>query len=503
MELSPNKARLQGGRGWGRSLPVALLLVSVVCASLPAQLPPQGGEPPKPVIAAPMGVELARHLLSRTGFGAEPSRVQEFALLTYESAVDRLLKEVASPLATPLPSWVASRSEDVKADAERNEKRKQQRRRVEELRGWWLQEMVATSSPLTEHLTLFWSNHFTTSARKVRAARLLQKQNALLRKHALGNFKQFVQEVAKDPAMLIFLDTVRNRRQKPNENFARELLELFTLGEGHYTEQDIKEAARAFTGWRIRRDKGEFNFVRRQHDSGLKTFMGKTGRFNGDDIIDIVFEKPEVSHWVVRKLWLEFVSPTVVPSELHKIAEVFRESGYELKPTFRALLLTPSFRDVELRGQLIKSPVDFLVGTLRTFGVDPQEPARLVRGLRQLEQDLLNPPNVKGWPGGSAWITTTTLLNRNELALRLVDGQQRERKRRRPRKGKATSKPRSMMQNRIASWYQALPGDSPEARNSFATTLLLPVAPFDEVVATSDPVKMVRALILDPTYQLK
>ena len=471
----------------------------------------------------PMGFALARHLLTRTGFGAEPARLEEFATLTLEQGVDRLLAAVSPEPSTPWPAWVSDRSKDLdRKTAERQEVRRQLRRRVEELRGWWLQEMVTTPSPLTEHMTLFWSNHFTTSARKVRGPRLLQRQNALLRQHALGNFKTLLHAVAKDPAMLLFLDTVRSQRKKPNENFARELLELFTLGEGNYTERDIKEAARAFTGWRIRREEGTFFFARRQHDRGSKEFMGKTGRFGGEEIIDIVLQSPEVANWIVGKLWREFVSPQPNPAEVEKIAAVFRDSAYELAPTLRALLLTPSFADPKQRGQLVKSPVDFLVGTLRTFGVEPQEPARLVRAVRQMEQDLFEPPNVKGWPGGTAWITTTTLLTRHDLAVAMVNGQNRERGNARARRRRPQSRPRSAMQNKIVTWAEELRGLSWSSGDSgmnsgmdSATTselpkelqrivsVLCPVPPFDPIPETGDPIKCVRTLLVDPTYQLK
>jgi hypothetical protein len=202
--------------------------------------------------------------------------------------------------------------------------------------------------------------------------------------------------------MIIYLDNLSNRKGTANENYARELMELFTLGEGHYTEQDIKESARAFTGWHMNRQTEEFFLNQRLHDEGDKTFMGQTGNLNGDQIVEIILKRPEAAEYIVGKMWLEFISETPDPAEVKRLAKVFRDADYEIKPLVEALLLSPAFRDPANQGKLIKSPVDLLVGTVRTFDL----PVR--------DADLLDPPNVKGWPGGESWIDSNTLLIRNQ-----------------------------------------------------------------------------------------
>ena len=212
----------------------------------------------------------------------------------------------------------------------------------------------------------FWHNHFTSSLNKVRWPHLLYHQNALFRRLATGNFAELLRAVARDRAMLLYLDSQTNRVGQANENFARELLELFTLGEGQgYTERDIREAARAFTGWMVNPGTGEFTVARRFHDTGSKTFLGRTGRFDGDDIIDIVLDQPRIAEHICEKLWRAFVSDTPDAGAVRRLAAVFRGSGYELRPTLRALFLSAEFRAPANRGVLTKSPVDVVAGTLR------------------------------------------------------------------------------------------------------------------------------------------
>jgi uncharacterized protein (DUF1800 family) len=222
---------------------------------------------PLSATAAPdtvLGYDDARHLLARTGFGPTDAEVRTFAPLTREAAVARLLAEVHTSAQTPPPASAVDTTPlrppngDRTQAAERKAFVEQQAREGRELRAWWVKEMVATSSPLTERMTLFWHNHFVSGQPKVRITRLMYRQNVLLRSYALGNFAALLHAIAKDPAMIVYLDGARNRRGAPNENFAREVMELFTLGEGHYSEQDVKEAARAFTGWSLDRETGQF-----------------------------------------------------------------------------------------------------------------------------------------------------------------------------------------------------------------------------------------------------
>ena len=304
---------LMGARSF--ALAQTLALTSLTAMSLAAQA------------AAPMGYDDARHLLARTGFGPTDAEVRTFAALPRNEAVARLLRD-ARTTRGDAPAGLRRRNRVHCArpgrdatDDERKAFQQQQVRHGLELRAWWVQEMLATPSPLTERMTLFWHNHFVSSQQKVRIARLMYGQNAMLRANALGNFGTLLHAASKDPAMLVYLDSAQNRKGQPNENFAREVMELFTLGEGHYTEQDIKEAARAFTGWSLDRDTGEYVFRPRVHDYGIKTVLARSGNFDGDAVLDILLAQPATAEFITAKLWREFVSPDPDPREVKRIAQ--------------------------------------------------------------------------------------------------------------------------------------------------------------------------------------
>ena len=372
--------------------------------------------------------EEARHLLTRTGFGASQEDINNYSRLNYEQAVYQLLDQVNPNLEIVPPAWLL---EPLSFDRKRmktasEEEKKAFRRALKmkefELKGWWVTEMANTGSPLTEKMVLFWHNHFTSSLKKVKQPVLLYRQNELFRKHAMGNFKALAHAISKDPAMLAYLDNFKSSKQSPNENFARELLELFTLGEGNYTEQDIKEAARAFTGWSIDRKNGEFMFRKRMHDSGEKVFLGKRGKFDGNDIIKIIFEQPEVATMLVAKLWKEFISETPNKKEVDLLAKTFRANNYEMKPLMYELLMSNSFRDSENYARLIKSPLDYIVGTLRILEVPVKDGRAAAFASAHLGQNVFDPPNVKGWLGGEEWITSSSLLTRQQLLERMFRG---------------------------------------------------------------------------------
>lgn len=378
----------------------------------------------------------ARHLLSRTGFGGTPAEIEGILPLTYEQAVDKLLAKLGNGSMIAPPEWTTQLPEvkpkknrallQVMSQDQKRQYRKLMRQRRNQkgvhLKMWWYKQMIDTNSPLTERMVLFFHNHFTSSLKKVKFPYLLYQQNMLFRKYVNGNFRDLTQAVAKDPAMILYLDNQTNRKGKPNENFARELLELFTLGEGNYTEEDIKQGARAFTGWMVSRRDGLYQFDERFHDEGDKQFMGKVGNFNGEDIVNIVFENPQVAKYMVNKLWIEFISPTPVQEEVDRLAKVFVDNNYEMLPLLRELFLSQHFRSRENYGQQIKSPVELIVGTIRMFKVHITNHRQLVQYGRQLGQDLFDPPNVKGWPGGNEWITSHTLLNRRQLLERALRG---------------------------------------------------------------------------------
>ena len=378
--------------------------------------------------AAAMGTEEARHLLNRTGFGATPQEITDFSRLSREEAVERLLAGATTEARTPMPPGVGDYVPPSRLRNLSEEEKKVWRRRQFEigadLRGWWIEEMLHTSSPLTERMTLFWHNHFVSSQQKVKSAWLMAQQNQLLRRHALGNFADLLHAVAKDPAIIVYLDSVTNRKGQPNENFAREVMELFTLGEGHYTEQDIKEAARAYTGWSLAPQSGEFKWRPFAHDPGEKMVLGRSGNFDGDAVLDILLAQAATAEFIVGKLWREFVSPQPDVKTVGRIAQRFRDSGYEIRVALRELLLSDAFWAPEQRATLVKSPVDLVVGTLRQFGFETGDPLPFVFTLRQLGQDLFGPPNVKGWPGGEAWINSSTLLARKQFIERLLRGQE-------------------------------------------------------------------------------
>jgi uncharacterized protein (DUF1800 family) len=377
----------------------------------------------KSVSADVMGIEEARHLLGRTSFAAQPSEIADYATLTRAQAVDRLLAQTRKQASFPAPEWTKAYERAFRPDMTQEQRQEAQRReqvvRGLELRAWWTAEMLSTPTPLTEKMTLFWHSHFATSQQKVRVAYPMYRQNVMFRKYALGNFGGLLREVSKDPAMLVYLDGAQNRKGMPNENFAREVMELFTLGEGNYSERDIKEVARAFSGWSVDLDAGEFRFRKPQHDDGEKTIFGQTGRYNGDDVVTLLLKHEKLAEFIVGKLWLEFVSPEVNTVEVKRLAKVFRDSGYELKPTLREILLSETFWAPKSRAVLVKSPAELVIGSLRQFRFDIEDSAPFAIIMRQLGQDLFGPPNVKGWPGGEAWLNTTTLLARKGFLNRL------------------------------------------------------------------------------------
>ena len=388
----------------------AVFLLSLLLAAVPAS-------------AATLGVDDARHLLSRAGFGASPGEIETYSKLTREQAADRLLAGTARAPSTPPPAWTSEPFERRGYGGMSAEERKlalrEMNQKTFELQTWWLGEMLATPSPLTEKMTLFWHNHFVSSQRKVRSPQLMYRQNALFREHALGDFGKLLHAASRDPAMVIYLDSAANRKGKPNENFAREVMELFTLGEGNYGENDIKEAARAFTGWSLDPETGEFRFRAALHDDGEKTVLGRTGKLTGEEVLDILLAQPKTAEYLVGKMWREFISPQPDPAEVKRIAAIFRDSRYDIRRPVRALLVSDAFYAPRNRGTLIKSPVDLVVGTLRQFQFQTGDMLPFVFATNELGQVLFAPPNVKGWAGGEAWINSTTLLRRKAFLDRL------------------------------------------------------------------------------------
>jgi uncharacterized protein (DUF1800 family) len=467
--------------------------------------------------AGALGYEDARHLLNRAGFGATDSEVGRLATLERGEAVDLLLSETRREAALAPPAFVSEpivpyyRIRQMSAE-ERMANTRVVVRQGFELRAWWLHEMLLTTSPLTERMTLFWHGHFATAQQKVRFGQLMYRQNVLLRREALGNFRTLLHGIARDPAMLVYLDNAGSRRQAPNENFAREVMELFTLGEGRYTERDVKEAARAFTGWSLERETGAFVYRRAWHDDGEKTVLGRTGRLDGADVLDLLLERPETAQHIVTKLWLEFVSPTPDAAEVRRIASVFRAERYEVKPLMKALLTSEAFWDPANRASLIKSPVDLVVGTMRTFGIRPMDLRPAVFACGALGQNLMSPPNVKGWPGGETWIDSATLLARKQWLERIfrdTDTMAGSDPGMAPGEGTGSADNMSRTLERgmtgygfeAERWSRAMQGGA--RREARMQSLVLAMAPIQSVAGGLDESARVRAWVADPAYQLR
>jgi uncharacterized protein (DUF1800 family) len=290
---------------------------------------------------------------------------------------------------------------------------------IADLRAWWAHRLLDSANPLVEKLTLFWHGHFATSNAKVQSVAQMAQQNALFRRHALGSFRELLHDICRDAAMLIWLDGNANRRRQPNENFARELMELFSLGVGHYSENDIQEAARAFSGWHVR--KGEFWFNRIQRDTGSKTVFSQTGSFDGDDIVKLCLAQQAAPEFLARRLLQFFVMPAPAEAAIHELAACIQQNNYAMPAVLRTLLLSSMFYAAEARHAIIKSPADYVLGTQRTLETKTNL-RESVALMGQLGQSLFEPPTVEGWKGGRTWINSATMLGRANFAAELTMG---------------------------------------------------------------------------------
>ncbi|HEY9534326.1 MAG TPA: DUF1800 domain-containing protein [Mucilaginibacter sp.] len=360
-----------------------------------------------------------KHLMSRGGFGMSFDDFKAAEGITIKQSVQNLF--AASANYEPLTP-IKENSDYVMIDRSNPNARKmaqqKQRQQERQLNLAWIDYMSNTKSQLREKMALFWNNHFACRAKQSMYA---QQMLNIQRSNALGNFKTMTIEVSKAPAMLQFLNNQQNLKGHPNENFARELMELFTIGRGNYTEHDIRESARAFTGWGYDRN-GGFRFRPFVHDAGQKTFMGKTGNFKGDDIINIIFEKKETAHFISNKLYKYLVNETPDAAHVQAMADVFYNANYEIKPLLEYVFNAPWFYDEKNIGNLVKSPVELIVGLNRQFSVDYERPAVLMQFQRVLGQVLFHPPNVAGWPGGRNWIDSSSLMYRIKIPSTVLNG---------------------------------------------------------------------------------
>jgi uncharacterized protein (DUF1800 family) len=374
----------------------------------------------EPSAKDPWDLAKVAHLHRRAGFGATRAELLRDLQAGPQASVDRLLKP--PPLTSEEQAVLDSLRQGVleSGDGER-------------LKAWWLYRVLYDPDPLREKLTLFWHGHFATSNRKVRSIPLMLQQNELFRKHALGPFADLLTAVVGDPAMLIWLDGATSQKQKPNENFAREFLELFTLGVGHYTEKDIREAARAFTGWgransnRYRYGQAPtFTFDPAQFDEGSKTFLKQTGAWKAADIVRITLEQPTCAEFLCRKLYRFLVSEAQDPAAdlLAPLAQEFRASRYSVQRVLEVILRSQHFYSRAALRQRIKGPVEFSAGLVRILEV-PRGDVRLLAlavACDRQGQELFAPPNVKGWDGHRTWINSTTVLERGNWVSHLVWG---------------------------------------------------------------------------------
>ena len=378
--------------------------------------------------------QTAAHLLNRAGFGGTPEEIAALQRKGLGPAVRDLVDPgpEASNLAPPdwahpknirdLRTSARTAPDPSQKKAKMQELRMMEGQQILDLRRWWLERMRHGPAPLLEKLTLFWHGHFATSIQKVKDAYWMWLQNDTLRRNAFGCFADLTRKMSRDPAMMIYLDLQQNRQEHPNENWARELMELFTVGIGHYSEPDIREAARAFTGYRIDLTNQQFRFAPFQHDRGNKTFMGRSGALAGDDIIDTLVKQPACARFIGQKLLRFFVEDEPAPNLVETMANCLRDHDFEIRPVLRELFTAAEFYSERVRHAQIKSPVQFVVQTARILQTPLPEPTIMQNAMRQMGQILFAPPNVKGWDGGKSWITTSTLLFRYNFANYLLNG---------------------------------------------------------------------------------
>lgn len=346
----------------------------------------------------------AWHLLVRTQYGATAEEVDAAHRAGMEATVQKLLS-VHPESAEFVEIEGVLRRAALASGA------------INDLKAWWLYRMARSNNPLVEKMTLCWHNHFATSNEKVKSAAAMHRQNELLREHALGSFRAMLQGVARDGAMLLWLDGNANRKRAANENFARELMELFSLGVGAYTEADIQQAARAFTGWHVRNEQFWFNAL--QHDAGDKTVFGKKGNWNGDDVVEFCLEQPACPRFLAARLASHLVTDDPDEPLIAAIAGRIRTHDFDIRQVLDELLRSELFYDPRYRHRIIKSPLDFVLGSQRMLEVRPNWGAT-IQELAKLGQDIFEPPTVKGWEGGRNWVNSATLLHRANFTNGLV-----------------------------------------------------------------------------------
>ncbi|MGC1379742.1 MAG: DUF1800 domain-containing protein, partial [Candidatus Baltobacteraceae bacterium] len=374
-----------------------------------------------------------------------PEQIRRYAAMRADDAVTALLvfpspRSIAPPDLTAAPV--------APGPAMRRERMRAERAVVTGLQLWWLDRMLTSPSPLQEKMTLYFHGHFTSRATP-RFPSITYNQNALFRSYALGNLRELTRSVSKDAAMLIYLNGAANVAAHPNENYARELMELFTLGVDHYTEQDVRESARAWTGWRVDRQTDTVTFDPALHDAGRKTFLGRSGTFNGDDVVDIIFAQPQCARFFAASLLNWFVYNNPEPELVDAVAALLRRHDFELAPVVATILRSNVFYSRRAYRGLVKSPVEFVVGTYNALGLATIDESALP-ALQQMGQHLFFPPSVAGWPGGQNWLTSGTMIARQNFLTRRLDSQTLD----------------------ASSWLRGVPVEPSPAARMLARTLL-------------------------------
>lgn len=452
-----------------------------------------------------------KHLYARAGFGIRFEDLHDRANWSIKKTIKKLFK--ASAVNTPLAAVTENLDTRYHANMTEDEKKAiQKERNVQEktLNAAWLKQMNDSDAQLREKMTLFWHNHFACN---IGNSYYEQQLNNIERANALGNFKTMLLQVSEAPGMLQFLNNQQNVKNHPNENFARELMELFTIGRGHYTEKDIKESARSFTGWRYDGKTARYVFNPGVHDNGVKTFMNNTANFCGEDIINIILKNPLTAKYISAKLYKYLVNEVPDETHINQMTDVFYKANYEITPLLQFVFQADWFYDDKNIGNLVKSPVEFLVGLNRQFYVTYQNPDVLLQFQRTLGQVLFRPPNVAGWPGGRSWIDSSSLMYRMKipstvLSAGVIDFS-----------GKATPEDEAYLaatkkqQFNVIKRTQSVPDWDKFLKEIPDKTPRLEVARFmlepqlnpnitDEVNKTTDIKTMVIQLVSTPEYQL-
>ncbi|TYA60174.1 DUF1800 domain-containing protein [Formosa maritima] len=365
-----------------------------------------------------MTIKHIQHLYWRAGFGINPNQLQLLSIKNREQNIDELFRQSNSynPLFINTSEFDTLTFEEfTKTNKIHRAYIEKSKLKVKELNHAWIDKISNSKEILREKMTLFWANHFVCQDRFIL---YIQKYNNTLRYHALGNFKDFIKDISKEPSMINYLDLKQNKIGRPNENFARELLELFTLGVGNYSEDDIKEIAKAFTGYNYDFE-GDFVFKENQHNNDFKYVFGKSGHYDGDDIIDIILEQKQCARFICTKLYQYFVNTTLNENYIEDMTNIFYPN-YNIESVLRYMFTQDWFYYSKNIGNKIKSPIELIAGLSHTIPVTFKETDQIINIQRMLGQMLLYPPNVAGWKGGKSWIDSNTLMIRLKLPSALL-----------------------------------------------------------------------------------